>query len=110
MTTKKYSAQFKIDKVEQYKQEKEKQPEMTMAEFARKNNLAVTTFYGWLLKQQKEEVGFYNITNKLKQLEQSKVTDEVLSSTDKIKMTYNGVIIELDSSHLERTLNILKSW
>ena len=77
------------------------------------------------MEMMKQGNGFCNITNEIKKLDCVEIIDsqpvslpqirvienenEVMS-VNKVRMKYNGAIIEFDESLLERTLKILKSW
>lgn len=77
MVCKKYSAEFKRNKVEEYLEET-KEKKITKAEFALRNNISDSTFNDWVLKYQRDKQGFCNITNeivKLNEIETIKATD-----------------------------------
>ncbi|MCM1130972.1 MAG: transposase [Roseburia sp.] len=123
MVGKRYSSQYKIAMVEEYLKLVEKDPKLPMAEFARRNELSDSTFNDWVIKYKRQGQGFCNITNEIKKLGSiidstpviipmvNNIEDErALMSVNKIRMKYNGAIIEFDESLLERALKILKTW
>ena len=68
MVCKKYSAEFKRNKVEEYLEET-KEKKITKAEFALRNNISDSTFNDWVLKYQRDKQGFCNITNEIETIE-----------------------------------------
>lgn len=125
MIGKRYTAQFKITMVEEYLKQKENQPKLTIAEFASKNNIPDSTFNDWVVKYKRQGQGFCNITNEIRKLDYvevidtepvgsvaiREVTDEnIPMAMNRVRMKYNGAVIEFDESLLERALTILKSW
>ncbi|MCM1557037.1 MAG: transposase [Anaeroplasma bactoclasticum] len=125
MVGKRYSSQYKIAMVEEYLKLVEKDPKIPMAEFARQNELSDSTFNDWVIKYKRQGQGFCNITNEIKKLDSIEIIDSTpviipmvnniederaLMSVNKIRMKYNGAIIEFDESLLERALKILKTW
>lgn len=125
MISKKYSAQYKIAMVEEYFKIKQEQPKLSIAEFATNNGLSDSTFNDWVVKYKRQGQGFCNITNEIKKLDTVEIIDStpvVLPmvrtiddentpmSINKVRMKYNGAVIEFDESLLERVLTILKSW
>lgn len=125
MISKRYSAEFKRNLVQKYFKEKEKNLKLTKTEFAVENGVPDSTFIDWVLKYEREGIGFCNITNEIKKLDdfeiidvnvhqqnQIKIINEETStlSQNKVKLKYNGAVIEFDDSLLERVLGILKSW
>lgn len=124
MLCKKYSAQYKVTLVEEYLKEKQENPKLTKAEFASKNFISDSTFNDWVIKYQRQGQGFCNITDEIKKLDLIEVVDREpvppmvreikdeneAMSINKIRMKYNGAIIEFDESLLEKALTILKSW
>ena len=102
MISKKYSAQYKISLVEEYFRLKLEQPKLSIAQFAYNNKIADSTFNDWIIKYKRQAIGLSKI---------SMIDDEnTPMSINKVRMKYNGAIIEFDESLLERIFKILKSW
>ena len=90
MVCKKYSAEFKRNKVEEYLEET-KEKKITKAEFALRNNISDSTFNDWVLKYQRDKQGFCNITNeivKLNEMETIETTDYLVRTISDDKETY----------------------
>ena len=125
MLSKKYTAQYKILMVEEYLRQKQEQPKLSIAKFALDNEISDSTFNDWVVKYKRQGNGFCNITNEIKKLDCVEIIDsqpvslpqiraienenEVMS-VNKVRMKYNGAIVEFDESLLEKALKILKSW
>lgn len=123
MVCKKYSAEFKRNKVEEYLEET-KEKKITKAEFALRNNISDSTFNDWVLKYQRDKQGFCNITNeivKLNEIETIEATDYLVRTisgdketyiTDKdyIRLHYNGAVLEFNEILLDRVMKIVKEW
>lgn len=123
MVCKKYSAEFKRNKVEEYLEET-KEKKITKAEFALRNNISDSTFNDWVLKYQRDKQGFCNITNeivKLNEIETIEATDYLVRTisddketyiTDKdyIRLHYNGAVLEFNEILLDRVMKIIKEW
>lgn len=123
MVCKKYSAEFKRNKVEEYLEET-KEKKITKAEFALRNNISDSTFNDWVLKYQRDKQGFCNITNeivKLNEIETIETTDYLVKTisddketyiTDKdyIRLHYNGAVLEFNEILLDRVMKIVKEW
>lgn len=123
MVCKKYSAEFKRNKVEEYLEET-KEKKITKAEFALRNNISDSTFNDWVLKYQRDKQGFCNITNeivKLNEIETIETTDYLVRTisddketyiTDKdyIRLHYNGAVLEFNELLLDRVMKIVKEW
>ena len=123
MVCKKYSAEFKRNKVEEYLEET-KEKKITKAEFALRNNISDSTFNDWVLKYQRDKQGFCNITNeivKLNEMETIETTDYLVRTisddnetyiTDKdyIRLHYNGAVLEFNELLLDRVMKIVKEW
>ena len=78
-----------------------------------------------MVKYKRQGNGFCNITSEIKKLDCVEIIDsqpvslpqiraienenEVMS-VNKVRMKYNGAIVEFDESLLEKALKILKSW
>ena len=121
MVCKKYSAEFKRNKVEEYLEET-KEKKITKAEFALRNNISDSTFNDWVLKYQRDKQGFCNITNeivKLNEIETIETTDYLVRTisddketyiTDKdyIRLHYNGAVLEFNEILLDRVMKIVK--
>ena len=78
-----------------------------------------------MVKYQRQGIGFCNITIEIKNLDNVKIIDtapinaflvkkikdeSIQMSINKVRMKYNGTVIEFDESLFERALNILKTW
>lgn len=122
MICKKYSAQYKIEKVKEYLEEYSK-TKIAKATFAAKNGISDSTFNDWVLKYQRNKVGFCNITNEIVKLNdiesvetEQKLVKQITSinqnikEEDYIKLYYNGVAIEFNKSILEKVMEIIKEW
>lgn len=124
MICKKYSAEFKRQKVEEYLEEA-KENKISKAEFALRNNISDSTFNDWVLKYKRDKQGFCNITNeivKLNNVETLEATDYIIRTidnvdtetyiTDKeyIRLHYNGAILEFNEIILDKVMKILKEW
>ena len=123
MVCKKYSAEFKRNKVEEYLEET-KEKKITKAEFALRNNISDSTFNDWVLKYQRDKQGFCNITNeivKLNEMETIETTDYLVRTisddketyiTDKdyIRLHYNGAVLEFNEILIDRVMKIVKEW
>lgn len=128
MMCKKYSSQFKIEMVQQYLKEKEADPKTTIAEFASKHSISDSTFNDWVVKYKRQGAGFCNVTDEIKKLDNVEVMNVVdveckpamlierresmdgPLSVNRVRMEYNGAVIEFDESLLEKAMRILKSW
>lgn len=124
MICKKYSAEFKRQKVEEYLEEA-KENKISKAEFALRNNISDSTFNDWVLKYKRDKQGFCNITSeivKLNNVETLEATDYIIRTidnvdtetyiTDKeyIRLHYNGAILEFNEIILDKVMKILKEW
>lgn len=127
MVCKKYSAEFKRKKVEEYLYET-KEKKITKAEFALRNNISDSTFNDWVLKYERDKQGFCNITNEIVKLgnndtniDKIEATDYLIRTmadgaetyiTDKdyIRLHYNGVVLEFNEILLDRVIKIVKEW
>lgn len=125
MINKKYSAQMKMETVEEFVKLRNENPKLTKTEFAVKKGIPDSTFIDWVLKYEREGIGFCNITDEIKKLNEIEIIDAKINPqsivkkmdddsaslpNNKVKLQYNGAVIEFDESLLERVLNILKSW
>lgn len=125
MISKKYSAKFKRNKVEEYLEET-KEKKITKYEFALRKNISDSTFNDWVLKYQRDKQGFCNITTeiaKLNEIETIDTTDYIVRNvvvdeengtyiTDKdyIRLHYNGTVLEFNEILLDRIMKIVKEW
>lgn len=125
MISKKYSAEYKRQKVEEYLEEI-KIKKISKAEFAAKNNISDSTFNDWVLKYQRDKQGFCNITTeiaKLNEIETIDTTDYIVRNVvvdeengtyikdkDYIRLHYNGAVLEFNEIILERVMKIVKEW
>lgn len=124
MVCKKYSAEFKRRKVEEYIEEA-KDKKISKAEFALRNNISDSTFNDWVLKYERDKQGFCNITNeivKLNKVETLETTDYIIRTIEKedaetyitdkeyIRLHYNGAILEFNEIILDKVMKILKEW
>lgn len=122
MISKKYSAKFKRNKVEEYLEET-KEKKITKYEFAARNNISDSTFKNWVLKYQRDKQGFCNITTeiaKLNEIETIDTTDYIVRNVvvdeenetyikdkDYIRLHYNGTVLEFNEILLDR---VMKEW
>lgn len=125
MISKKYGAEYKRQKVEEYLEEI-KIKKISKAEFAAKNNISDSTFNDWVLKYQRDKQGFCNITceiAKLNEIETIDTTDYIVRNVvvdeengtyikdkDYIRLHYNGAVLEFNEIILERVMKIVKEW
>lgn len=123
MLSKKYSAIFKKEKVEEYLKECETNY-VTKAEFAARNNISDLTFNDWVLKYQRDKNGFCNVTNEIIKLDNTcaiqsenylirKVEDadnSYIKDQDFLRVHYNGAVIEFHEIYLERVMRIVNKW
>lgn len=75
MVCKKYSTQFKINMVEEYLKLKEKDTKISIAKYARDNNISDSTFNDWVIKYKRQGQGFCNITNEIFKLDNIEIID-----------------------------------
>ncbi len=73
MIGKRYTAQYKIETVEEYLKEKEKDSNLKLAIFAAKKGIADSTFNDWVIKYKRQGQGFCNITTEIKKIKSQKV-------------------------------------
>lgn len=127
MVCKKYSAEFKRNKVEEYLEEN-KNKKISKAEFALRNNISDSTFNDWVLKYERDKQGFCNITNEIIKLNNNDTNIETIETTDYlirkisedaetyitdkeyIRLHYNGAILEFNEIILDKVMKILKEW
>lgn len=127
MVCKKYSAEFKRKKVEEYLYET-KEKKITKAEFALRNNISDSTFNDWVLKYERDKQGFCNITNEIVKLGNNDTNIDKIEATeylirtmadgaetyitdkDYIRLHYNGVVLEFNEILLDRVIKIVKEW
>ena len=127
MVCKKYSAEFKRNKVEEYLEET-KEKKITKSEFALRNNISDSTFNDWVLKYQRDKQGFCNITNEIVKLGNNDTNIETIEATDYlirtilddtetyikdkdyIRLHYNGAVLEFNEILLDRVMKIVKEW
>lgn len=124
MISKKYSSQYKIEKVTEYLEENKKN-KITKAEFAARNNISDSTFNDWVIKYQRDKQGFCNVTNEVMKLEEIAVVDReekliqnyrieenanYTLGEDYLRLHYNGAVVEFNKVLLEKVLAIVKRW
>lgn len=127
MVCKKYSAEFKKQKVEEYLDEAKEQ-KLSKAEFALRNNISDSTFNDWVLKYERDKQGFCNITNEIVKLNNNDTNIETIETADYlirkisddtetyikdkeyIRLHYNGAILEFNEIILDKVMKILKEW
>ena len=111
MIGKRYTAQFKIDTVEEYLNG----PKKTMASFAAEKGISDSTFNDWVLKYKRQGKDFCNVTTELLKMNdvvESKmetIVDDAPISENRVRLQYNGAVVEFDESLLEKVLKIVKS-
>ena len=125
MIGKRYTAQYKIETVEEYLKEKEKDSNLKLAIFAAKKGIADSTFNDWVIKYKRQGQGFCNITTEIKKLNTYEIIDSepkgmelikevkeenISMSKNRVRLKYNGVVIEFDKSLLERVMEIVRTW
>lgn len=119
MVSKKYSAHFKIQMVEEYLNG----PKMSIAKFAYEHGISDSTFNDWVIKYKRDGKDFCSITKEIEKINHekpylllsSKPIEEIENedqpmSIHKIRLKFNDSIIEFDESLLERVLKIVKDW
>lgn len=120
MISKKYTAEYKINAVKEYLDRAEKE-NISKAIFASEKGIPDSTFNDWVIKYERDQVGFCNVTNEIIKLDELSVVEtkglirkvedsEEIQEKDMIRMTYNGAILEFHEIFLERVLKILKEW
>lgn len=125
MISKRYTAEFKRLMVEEYLNLQLTNSKLSKSEFAYTKGLPDSTFNDWVIKYNRQGLGFCNITTEIKKLDGVELIDSnpvqaplikeikdesIPMSINKVRMKYNGAVIEFDESLLERALNILKTW
>lgn len=124
MVCKRYSAQYKMNLVEEYLKLKEKDNKLSIAKYAREHDISDSTFNDWIIKYKRQGTGFCNITAEILKLDNAEIVDNSnenlmvrkvfdtsnLISTNIVRMQYNGATVEFDESLLERALKVLQSW
>lgn len=126
MICKKYDAQYKISKVKEYLEETQK-TNISKAMFAYQNGISDSTFNDWVIKYQRDNIGFCNITNELVKLENTEVvnteqylikkidsqandTNNYIIKEDYLRLYYNGAVIEFNKAILDKVMGIVKEW
>lgn len=121
MVGKKYSAQFKIQMVEEYLKETE-QNKISIASFAFKKGISDSTFNDWVIKYKRQGKGFCNITSEIIKLNELEVAEyetkpqvfdgEIINKVEGnvCRIYYNNAIVEFDIKNIERVLKILRTW
>lgn len=122
MTGKKYSADFKINAVKEYEDQK---GTLSIAEFARSKGIADSTFNDWVIKFRNLGNGFCNVTEQIAIISANSNEDstvikeytaiEGVSGLDKMpdgfaRVTYNGAVIEFRDSLLDKVMEIIRQW
>lgn len=121
MLGKKYTAEFKLEKVREYLEKIEKGEKISKADFAYQNNLSDSTFNDWVVKYQKMGKGFANVTEQITLLSGNAVEeapkiikyDGVVQGElpkDMVRVTFNGITVEFNESLTERVMEILRKW
>ena len=125
MIGKRYTALYRIEVVEEYLKEKENNPKLKLADFAAKKGIADSTFNDWVIKYKRQGQGFCNITTEIKKLNTYEIIDSepkgmelikevkeenISMSKNRVRLKYNGVVIEFDKSLLERVMEIVRAW
>lgn len=120
MIGKRYSAQYKIQIVEAYLTENEKN-KISIAQFAHNNGISDSTFNDWVVKYRRQGKAFCNVTNEIIKLEELEVEDYEpkpkivegklleLTNPKRCRIYYNEAIVEFDEKYLERVLKIFNS-
>jgi len=118
MINRKYSAEYKVQVVEEYLNG----PKRSKAEFAMEKGISDSTFNDWVLKYQRQGNGFCNITNEVSKLADVQIVNPVVCNPqphnempitigeDMMRLYYNGASIDFHASILDRVMEILKQW
>ena len=121
MKGKKYTAEFRVKSVKEYLSQKD----MTMAQYARKNGIAESTFNDWVIKYKELAEGFFNVTDQITTIasggtkEQNVIRKYPIAETAPdpatlqeglVRVTYNGAVIEFHDSLLDRVMETIRQW
>lgn len=119
MVGRKYSAQYKIQTVQEYLKASE-ETGISIAHFAADKGISDSTFNDWVIKYRRQGTGFCNITNELAKLNEVEIVEPVVrlaqatredySDPSKVRLEYNGAAIIFHESLLERVMGILQQW
>ena len=109
MVCKKYSAEFKRKKVEEYLYET-KEKKITKAEFALRNNISDSTFNDWVLKYERDKQGFCNITNEIVKLGNNDTNIDKIEATDYLirTMSDGAETFRTDKDYIRLHFNLMK--
>ncbi len=121
MLGKKYTAEFKLEKVREYLEKIENGEKISKADFAYQNSLSDSTFNDRIVKYQKMGKGFANVTEQITLLTNNVVEeaprivryDGVVQGElpkDMVRVTFNGIMVEFSESLTERVMEILRKW
>lgn len=118
MVGKKYTAEFKVQMVEEYLNG----PKRTKADFALEKGISDSTFNDWVLKYQKMGNGFCNVTTEIANIGGITVVDPMVCNPqphnempievgeNMMRLYYNGASIDFNVDLLDRVMGVLKSW
>ena len=121
MKGKKYTAEFRVKSVKEYLSQKD----LTMAQYARKNGIADSTFNDWVIKYKELAEGFFNVTDQITTIasggtkEQNIIRkyptaetapDPATLQEGLVRVTYNGAVIEFHDSLLDRVMETIRQW
>lgn len=101
MEKKKYNKEYIKNMIKQYDNE-HKMTNITIKDFALKNNINKNTFWGWIWRYRKKHANFNNITQE--------VINTGTNYNNNLKLHCNGVTIEFDGEFIEKIMEIVKSW
>lgn len=120
MIGKKYTAEFKIGKVNEYLQRIENGEKLSKADFAYANGISDSTFNDWVIKFQRMGKGFANVTEQIAVLSENvaestaivRYDGEVHGHLDKdmVRVIFNGITVEFGEALTERVMEILRKW
>lgn len=121
MLGKKYTAEYKIEKVKEYLSKIENGEKISKADFAYQNGLCDCTFNDWVIKFQKLGKGFANVTeqitilanNAVEQIPKVVQYDGVVQGElpkDMVKVIFNGIFVEFNKTMTEKVLEFLRRW
>lgn len=121
MLGKKYTTEFKLEKVREYLEKIENGEKISKMDFAYQNSLSDFTFNDWVVKYQKMGKEFANMTEQITLLTNNVVEkapriirfDGVVQGElpkDIIRVTFNGITVEFSESLTERVMEILRKW
>lgn len=121
MKGKKYTAEFRVKSVMEYLSQKE----LTIAQYARKNGIADSTFNDWVIKYKELGEGFFNVTDQIAAIASGGTKEHIAirkyptAETAPnpatlpdgfVRVTYNGAVIEFHDNLLDRVMETIRQW